>query len=422
MAKPLVGYAGMTHLGLNSAAAAAGRGFRVVCFDPDTDLIQRLKAHDLPVSEPGLRDVLLDHVNDIEFTSHAETLAACDLLYVAPDIPTDAEGQSDLSRLRNLIGIVDDVMRPDAPMVVLSQAPPGFTRALARAEKVRFYQVETLVFGRAIERAMYPERFIVGCANPQEPLPSALVSFLQAFQCPILPMRYESAELCKISINMFLVASVTTTNTLAEICERTGANWSEIAPALRLDQRIGPHAYLAPGLGISGGNLERDLATIVQLGDRHGTDVGLVRAFQRNSAHRKDWALRTLMTAFPRGIPARVGVLGLAYKENTASVKNSPAVQLIRDSRSCRIGAFDPLVNADTLGFAHVSRAASAEEACTGTDAIAIMTPWAEFGELEPARIAALMRGDAVLDPYRILDVEKCRNAGLRHFYLGFGE
>ena len=89
-------------------------------------------------------------------------------------------------------------MAPAAVMVILSQVPPGFTRGLSRAEGVRYYQVETLIFGRAIERALHPERFIIGCADPAVPLPGAWASYLSAFECPILPMRYESAELCKI--------------------------------------------------------------------------------------------------------------------------------------------------------------------------------------------------------------------------------
>ena len=89
-------------------------------------------------------------------------------------------------------------------------------------------------------------------------------------------MRYESAELAKISINMCLVASVTTANTLAELCEKIGADWSEIVPALKLDKRIGQYAYLAPGLGIAGGNLERDLATVCSFADelRHRRRCG----------------------------------------------------------------------------------------------------------------------------------------------------
>src|SRR6185437_13120933 len=131
-----------------------------------------------------------------------------------------------------------------------------------------FDQGETLVFGRAVERATEPERFIVGCAAPERPIPAAYGAYLSAYSCPILPMRYESAELSKIAINCCLVASVTVANTLAELSEEIGADWAEIAPALRLDRRIGLHSYLAPGLGISGGNLERDLATVLRLSEQ----------------------------------------------------------------------------------------------------------------------------------------------------------
>src|SRR5262249_7021885 len=179
-------------------------------------------------------------------------------------------------------------------IVVLSQVPPGYTRARQLSGRLLYYQVETLVFGRAVERATKPERFIVGVPEAGQPLPLALETFLDAFGCPILPMRFESAEFTKISINCCLVASVSIANTLAELCERIGADWSEIAPALKLDRRIGTYSYLTPGLGLAGGNLERDLATIMRLAEEYGTDAGVIQAFVANSAHRKDWALRIL--------------------------------------------------------------------------------------------------------------------------------
>ena len=174
------------------------------------------------------------------------------MVYVAPDVPTDDRGTSDLGPIRALIDVVDAAMAPAAVLVVLSQVPPGFTRGLKRPLATRYYQVETLIFGRAIERAMYPERFIVGCADADAdaPLPEALATYLAAFDCPILPMRYESAELCKISINMVLVAQVSCANTIAELCEKIGADYGEIVPALRLDKRIGAYAYISPGMGI----------------------------------------------------------------------------------------------------------------------------------------------------------------------------
>src|SRR4029078_8790702 len=131
-----------------------------------------------------------------------------------------------------------------------------------------------LVFGRAVERALYPERFIVGCPDPSAPLPDAFSAFLKLFGCPMLTMRLESAELTKIAINCFLVASVSTANTLAELCEGIGADWSEMVPGLLLDKRIGQHAYLTAGLGIAGGNLERDLATVIRYADKVGSEYG----------------------------------------------------------------------------------------------------------------------------------------------------
>src|SRR5262249_27970672 len=157
----------------------------------------------------------------------------------------DDAGQSDLVSVREMAALAIASLKPGALLVVLSQVPPGFTRSLPLPPARRYYQVETLVFGQVIDRAMKPERFIVGCDQPDQALDRRLATFLASFGCPILPMRYESAELAKISINMCLIASVSVANVMAEICETIGADWSEIVPALKLDRRIGPYSYLA---------------------------------------------------------------------------------------------------------------------------------------------------------------------------------
>jgi UDPglucose 6-dehydrogenase len=416
----VIGYAGMTHLGLNSAVAAAARGFDVVCFDPDAARIATLNAGELLMVEPQLLELFATHRQRLTFSAEAPSMADCDVTYVAPDVPTDNYGQSDLTGLSTLIKAVDGALRPGAVMVVLSQVPPGFTRSLQRPPATRFYQVETLIFGQAMDRAMNPERVIVGCADPTKPLPPAFAEFLVAFGCPVLPMCYESAELCKISINAFLVASVTTTNTLAELCEQTGADWSEIAPALRLDKRIGPHAYLNPGLGIAGGNLERDLATLVHMGAATGTDTQLIGAFQKNSSYRKDWALRTLHHEVLAIQPdATVAVLGLAYKQDTHSIKNSAAIDLVNALGPYHLRLFDPVVPITAVHHPNVVGAADALDACTGADVLVIMTPWAEFARLDPAAIAHQLAGKVVIDPFAVIDDTSARAAGLRHLTLG---
>jgi len=417
--KPTVGFEGMTHLGLVSAAAVAGQGFKVVCFDSDRALIDRLARQQWPVLEPGLDELIRSNGARQHFTATSGDLAVCDVIYVAPDVPTDDQGASDVTGLTTLIHSTAAVMNPAAVMVVLSQVPPGYTRTLGVLSPERlYYQVETLVFGQAVERAMKPERTIVGCADPARPLDPRLRAVLDAFGCPILPMRYESAELAKISINCCLVASVTVANTLAELCERIGADWSEIAPALKLDRRIGSYAYLAPGLGIAGGNLERDLATVQRFADSRGTEASVVAAWLRNSRYRRDWPLRQVQKRV-KAVDPVIGVLGVTYKENTHSIKNSPAVALIKALTGCRLAAFDPVVRASAEWHPRLMVADDPLAACDGADAVAIMTPWPQFRALRPADLARRMRGRVVIDPFAMLDRAAAAAAGLEHVVLG---
>jgi UDPglucose 6-dehydrogenase len=247
-----------------------------------------------------------------------------------------------------------------------------------------------------------------------------LNAFLSAFDCPILQMRYESAELAKISINCCLVSSITVANTLAELCEHVGADWHEIAPALRLDKRIGRHAYLTPGLGIAGGNLERDLATVVRLADQSGSDAGVVKSWITNSRHRRNWAARTIHQALLRTKPdATVAVWGLAYKENTHSVKNSPALATIAQMEHASLRLHDPVVTQLAVEGLRGSIVADCLEATQGADALMILTPWPQYREIEPQRIANAMRGRLVVDPYSILDVGGAAAAGLDVYRLG---
>jgi UDPglucose 6-dehydrogenase len=416
--KPVIGYAGMTHLGLVSASAAAAQGFRTIAYDPDAALVARLQRGDLPVSEPDLPDLIARHKSDLVFSADDTALGACDIVYVAVDVPTDDRGQSDLSPIKLMVERVRPKLGAGALLVILSQVPPGFTRALPLPAEQLYYQVETLVFGRAVERATRPERFIVGCADPRRPLAPALRTFLESFSCPLLPMAYESAELAKISINFCLVASISVANTLAEVCEQVGADWSDIAPALKLDKRIGQGAYLSPGLGIAGGNLERDLRTIVQIGEAKKTDVGVVKAWLANSAHRKDWPWQVLENQTLRANPAsRIAVLGLAYKENTHSTKNSPSLALLEHLRGMAVNVHDPVVPASVAPW--TTGAADPLAAATGADVLVIATPWPQYRALKPAELAKVMSGNVVLDPYRVLDARACAAAGLTYHTLG---
>ncbi len=420
----MIGFIGLSHLGLNTSLATAAKGFDVVCYDPDPKRVEGLRNAVFPIEEPGFRELYLECRSRIRYTSDLVEISGCGLVFYALDVSTNERNESDLGPLTTLIESTASSLTKGATAVVMSQVRPGYMRSLAPRMPMEggqwYYQVETLIFGAAVQRALEPERYIIGAADPKAPLPAPYRSWLEAFKCPVLVMRYESAELAKIAINFFLVSTVSTTNLLAEVCEAIGADWSEIAPALRLDRRIGPHAYLKPGLGIAGGNLERDLVTIQGLAAEHGTDAAIVEAWQRGSARAKFWALRVLDREILHSKPAaRIAVWGLAYKQDTHSIKNSAAIELIRTLTGCEIHAYDPSAVLDAGMLPNLTLHGSAMDALAGADALAVMTPWKEFSAFSGDDIKSRMKGTLVVDPYGALDAGACAAAGLRHLQIG---
>lgn len=415
-----IGFAGLSHLGIVSSIACASKGVQVTAFDADKNLCEAIARGEFPVYEPGLEGLFKNFKKNIRFTSEAKDLGECGLIYFSKDISTDAFNQSDLGPTEALIENVSPHAGSGAILVLLSQVPPGFMRKLGK--KNIFYQVETLVFGNAVERAVRPERFIVGCQDPALPLPPLFKDLLGLYACPVFPMRYESAELAKISINLCLAASVNTANTLAELCEAVGADWNEIVPTLKTDKRIGAHAYLSPGLGLSGGNLERDLATVKALAAEFGTDAGIVDAWIFNSEHRRDWVFKTLHREVLASLSNPViAVWGLSYKPNTVSVKNSPSIALLDVlSRCAKVRLYDPKAKLETPKE-NVFTASSALEACQGADALVLMTPWEEFLSVPVSQVASALKGKIILDPLGGFQEKFFREAKLSYHRLGFG-
>jgi UDPglucose 6-dehydrogenase len=421
----MIGFVGLSHLGLIYSLATAAKGFDVVAYDSDDALTARCAAGKFPIEEPGFGDLFDQHRARIRYTSEKSALTGCEVVFYSLDVATNEGNESDPEPLTALIRATAPKLSPGTIAVVLSQVSPGYTRQLrtelrelSRADF--YYQVETLIFGRAVERAMQPERFIIGAHDPARPLPATLQAWHASFKCPVLVMGLESAELAKIAINFFLVSSVATTNTLAEVCEAIGADWNEIVPALRLDRRIGPHAYLKPGLGIAGGNLERDLITVQSLAARHGTDVGIVSAWQRNSQHRRDWAIRQIERAFPsKEHEAVLALWGLAYKADTHSTKNSPSIELMRALRGHRIRAHDPVAQIDGAKFPHVTIFSSPLAAAEGADALLVMTPWNSYASVPLQELRKVFPGRVIIDPYAILDEAQCRELGFEYHRLG---
>jgi UDPglucose 6-dehydrogenase len=159
---------------------------------------------------------------------------------------------------------------------------------------------------------------------------------------------------------------------------------------------------------------------VLRLAGETGSEAGLIRSFVDNSRHRKDWVLRTLhREVFARCPDATLAILGLAYKENTHSTKNSPALSLIQHLKPWRLQVHDPVVSAQLAHHPKITACDSALDAAAQADALVVMTPWPVFREVKPAEWARVMKGRIVIDPYRILDGNALRGAGFDYLTLG---
>mgnify|MGYP001131351996 CR=1 FL=1 len=381
--KLTIGYVGLTHLGVNYAIASAMKGFNVVCYDDDLDVISTLKKKRIPFYEKGTEKYLKKNFNKFCFTNKISDLQSCDLIFISKDVPTDSNGKSNLLEIKRIIKKITQSIKKKGNLIVLCQVPPGFTRNINWPLKNLYYQVETLVFSNSLERALYPERIIVG--RNSDKVDKRYNFFLKKFKCPILEMSYESAELAKISINIFLISSVTSTNILSEISENIGANWSDISGALKLDKRIGKYAYLKPGLGISGGNLERDLETFRNYLEFNKIYENYSKNIKKISTYRKNWNYTQFKKIINNFKNLRsVGILGLTYKENTNSIKNSPSLYFIKKiyhTKKFKINAFDPKIK-ELINYKSVKICKNIPELLKNSEIVFISTPWKVFKKI----------------------------------------
>ena len=423
-----VGFLGLSHLGVVTSTAWASLGETVVGVDFDSDMVAALTRAELPFHEPGLVELLRAARSRMTFTTDLASLASCPLVIVSGDVTTTENNRGDVSVVERLVDAAVPHLRSGTTMVIMSQLPPGFTRAIGARIHHRdphktlriFYWVETLVIGRAVDRVLHPERIILGCEDPAVELPEALEQSLHLFGCPVLRMRLESAELTKAAINLYLSCGVTFANTLSDVCERVGADWSEVAPALRLDARIGPAAYINPSLGISGGNLERDLVMLLDLAEERGIDAPLIQTIVTYNARRLRWVTDKLESLVFAAVPEpTLAVWGLAYKKGTASTKNAPAIRMLSSMASrARVRAYDPAVRSPSLPEG-VTLVASRNDALVGADCVVIMTDWDEFAGGDAEVFRRLMRRPIVIDCVGILEGRRDGMRGVRYVSMG---
>lgn len=397
---------GLWHLGSVTAACLAAEGHRIVGLDDDPNVVRRLADGHAPLFEPGLDALIQEGLasGGLSFSNEPrEALDGAELVWVAFDTPVDENDVADVDSVRRRLESIRDFVPRGALVLVSSQVPVGFTRALSRdwsGRGLRFaYSPENLRLGKALDAFRGPERVIVGLGNSSDR--EALAPLFAPFTSRIEWMTIESAEMTKHALNAFLATSVTFINELARLCEAVGADAKEVERGLKSEGRIGPKAYLAPGAAFAGGTLARDVRFLVDFGSRLQVGTPLFQGVLDSNELHKGW-MREKVAELLDGVEHPVAtVLGLTYKPGTSTLRRSASVELCiwLHGRGVTVRAHDPAVTdlppelASTIDLASTPRAALA-----GSDVAVVATEWPDFRSLSPADFHESMRRPRIID------------------------
>jgi UDPglucose 6-dehydrogenase len=405
---------GLWHLGSVTAACVAAAGHQVAGWDPDPNILERLRQGAPPVGEPGLADLVSAQMAAGRLTfpgALADAVSTADVVWITFDTPVDADDRADVDFVIQQIVSSFPHLADGALVLVSSQLPVGSVRRLeaewerARAGRHVSFAAspENLRLGKAIEVFTRPDRVIVGLRTAGDrPKLEALFTPITA---SLEWMSVESAEMSKHAINAFLAMSVAFINELAGICEQVGADAKQVERGLKTETRIGPRAYLSPGGAFAGGTLARDVAFLRDLGRAHHRPTRLIEGIDlSNSAHRS-WAERRLEQELGSIAGQRVAIWGLTYKPGTDTLRRSSAIELCRAllPRGAELRVHDPEAEALPADLSGVERVGDVLDAAARADALVIATEWPIYRRVDVDRLAAVMPSRLVLDANRFL-------------------
>ena len=386
---------GTGYVGLVTGACFAEVGHQVVCVDNNAGKVKVLQAGGVPIYEPGLEELVKKNVaaSRLSFTtSTAEGVEKSDIVFIAVPTPPLPDGSVDMSFLEKVAREIAGAMTSYKIIVDKSTVPVKTGDKVAEAIKryckarVDFDVVSNPEFlreGFAVEDLMRPDRIVIGVRS-QRPVP-ALKETYAPFNAPIIVTDINSAELIKHASNSFLALKISYINAISVLCETTGANVQEVANGMGMDERIG-RRFLQASLGFGGSCFPKDLSAFIKIAEQVGYDFRLLKEVQHINAMQMDRFMKKILDTLWVLKDKTIGVLGLAFKQNTDDIRTSPAIELCQRLRKegAILRVHDP--KAMEKAKAVLKDATFVEDmnaVADGCDALVIATEWDEFKKLD---------------------------------------
>ncbi len=428
---------GTGYVGLVSGACFASFGHTVICVDKDKSKIDRLKAGEIPIFEPGLAALVADNVAEgrLSFTTELAVPAAeAEAIFLAVGTPARySDGHADLTYIfaaaRELAGHVTGftvvVTKSTVPVGTGDEVERIIAKARPDADVAVVSNPEFLREGSAIRDFKLPDRIVIGTEDARaQAVMQQVYRPLYLNQAPLMMTDRRTAELIKYAANAFLATKITFINEMADLCEKVGADVQEVARGIGMDNRIGAK-FLHAGPGYGGSCFPKDTQALIKTGQDAGTSLRLVEAVASvNEQRRRGMARKVIEAAGGSVRDKTIAVLGLTFKPNTDDMREAPALYIIQalQDAGATIRAYDPegMEHAAKL-LPGVSFAANSYACIEGADALVIVTEWEAFRALDLRRVKSLLKSPVVVDLRNIYRPEEMAALGFTYSSVGRG-
>jgi UDPglucose 6-dehydrogenase len=415
---------GTGYVGLVSGTCFAEVGHQVICVDNDAAKVKMLQAGRIPIYEPGLEELVKKNAaaGRLTFTnSTSEGVQKSDVIFIAVPTPPQPDGSVDLSYIERVARDIAAAMTSYKIVVDKSTVPvktgEKVTETIKRycTAKTEFDVVSNPEFlreGFAVGDLMKPDRVVIGVGS-QRPI-AAMKEIYTPFNAPIIVTDINSAELIKHAANSFLALKISYINAIATICEAAGANVQEVAQGIGLDERIG-RRFLNAGIGFGGSCFPKDLSAFIKISEQIGYDFKLLKEVQRINADQMDRFVKKITDTLWVLKDKKIGVLGLAFKQNTDDVRSSPAIdlcqRLLKEGATLRV--HDPKAMDKTKSILpNVTYVDDMNAVAEGCDALVIATEWDEFEKLDLDRAKKTMTAPLFFDGRNLFDPVEMEKLG----------
>jgi UDPglucose 6-dehydrogenase len=415
---------GTGYVGLVSGTCFAEVGHNVICVDNDAAKVKMLQAGGIPIYEPGLEELVKKNVaaGRLVFTnSTAEGVEKSDVIFIAVPTPPQSDGSVDLSYIERVARDIAAAMTSYKIIVDKSTVPvktgEKVTETIKRycPAKVEFDVVSNPEFlreGFAVGDLMKPDRVVIGTSS-QRPV-AAMKEIYTPFNAPIIVTDINSAELIKHAANSFLALKISYINAIANVCEAAGANVQEVAQGIGLDERIG-RRFLNAGIGFGGSCFPKDLSAFIKIAEQIGYDFKLLKEVQRINSDQMERFVKKITDTLWVLKDKKIGVLGLAFKQNTDDVRSSPAIdlcqRLLKEGATLRV--HDPKAMDKTKSLLpNVTYVDDMNAVAEGCDALVVATEWDEFKKLDLERAKKSLTAPILFDGRNLFDPAEMEKLG----------